>query len=77
MTDRYTIIHIGSPDEFVLKDTMENKTYGMFGRNNEKTMRRLCDDMNMLHEKNQELKEKLRIMAEQYDYSEKLRKMIK
>ena len=59
MTDRYMIIHIGSPDEFVLKDTMEKRTYGMFSNEQEKTMRRLCDDMNALHEENQQLKRKI------------------
>lgn len=53
--NRFQIIHLGNPYDFVLKDHQTNKTYGTFQGDDESMMEMLND----LSDENNELKEEI------------------
>ena len=53
MTERFQIIHLGNPYDFVVKDHQTNRTYGTL-QGDDKSLMEL---LNELHEENQRLQE--------------------
>ena len=56
MTERFQIIHLGNPYDFVVKDHQTNKTYGTL-QGDDKSLMEL---LNELHEENQQLKKDIK-----------------
>lgn len=51
--ERFIIIHLGNPYDFVMKDIVENNTYGVFSNSVEKPMGEIVD---LLNKQNQRIK---------------------
>lgn len=54
--ERFIKIHIGTPHEYVIKDIINNETYGMF-KGDDKAVIQLLKTINELNEENDELKQ--------------------
>ena len=75
--ERFIKIHIGTPHEYVIKDIINNETYGMF-KGDDKAVIQLLKTINELNEEKDELKKELKALRKKYNnFSDTVDKRLK
>ena len=57
--EQYTIIHLGNPYDFVIKNINEHETYGTF-QGDKESMEEFIEKVNSIIKENDELKQKIK-----------------
>ena len=71
----YTIIHLGNPYDFVIKNINEHETYGTFQGDNE-SMKEFIEKVNLIIKENDELKASNEGLLKDLNYGFKLIKSV-
>lgn len=71
----YTIIHLGNPYDFVIKNSNEHETYGTF-QGDEESMEEFIEKVNLIIKENDELKASNEGLLKDLNYGFKLIKSV-